>query len=89
MFLHPKTGRNLQRPSISLRLCKLIEQACPGSLPRGHDGRKQATSLAWSRGMPPADIIDAGFWSSSSTFLKFYLNTGVNSTQSCIALGTQ
>lgn len=55
LFIHPSTGNNLQRPSISGLLCRVIEEACPGSLPKAHNIRKQSVSLAWCRGVSPED----------------------------------
>ena len=86
LFLHPSTGRNLQRPSLALRITKLISDTCPGSLPKMHDLRKQASSLAWTRGVDPADIIGSAFWSSSSVFIKHYLFATRDSQLRCVAL---
>ena len=86
VFLHPKTGRNLQRPSISLFITTLIEEACPGKFPRLQDLRKQAVSLAWTRGISPADIVAAVSWSSSNVFIKHYLNLKAKALLPCVAL---
>ena len=89
IFLHPVSGRNLQRPSLSLRITRLIEEACPNSMPRMHDIRKQAVSLAWTRGIPPSEIVAAAFWTSSNVFVKHYLKTNVQSDIPCVALNSQ
>ena len=88
LFLHPETGRNLQKPTMSLLMTKLIEKACPGSMPKMHDIRKQAVSLAWTRGISPAEIVKSAFWSSSNVFIKHYLNPQVTSTIPCNALNS-
>ena len=88
IFLHPETGRNLQRPSLSSLLCSLIEEACPNSFPKMHDLRKQSTSLAWTRGVSPSDISAAVFWASSNTFVKHYLNPRVKTSFPCVAIRT-
>ena len=89
LFVHPSTGNNLQRPSMSMFLSKLIQTACPGSLPRYHDVRKKAASLAWVRGVSPEEIVNAAFWVSSSTFITRYLNPESGNVSSCVALGSQ
>ena len=73
LFLHPSMGRPLQRPSLALRLVQLIEKADPGLFPRAHDLRKKATSLAWTRGVPPNEIINAAFWTSSNIFIFVHI----------------
>ena len=88
LFLHSHTGNPLQRPSLSLLICRLIDTACPGSLPRAHDVRKKAASLAWVRGIPPEDITKAAFWVHSSTFISSYLNVSQNPSLPCVALGS-
>ena len=88
LFLHPKTGRNLQRPSLSLRITKFISEVCPDSFPRMHDLRKQATSLAWTRGVPPSDIVKSAFWSSSSVFVQHYLFPASDPNLRCVALNS-
>ena len=88
LFLHPNTGRNLQRPSIALKMVRLIEGCCPGSIPKCHDLRKQAASIAWCRGVDPGDIVNAVFWSSSDVFLKHYLFKSSEPQLNVVALNT-
>ena len=76
LFCTQEQVQILKRP-ISLRICKTIEEACPGSIPRGHDVRKMAASLAWVRGVAPSEIMEAAFWKSSSTFITHYLNSEI------------
>lgn len=85
VFLSPLRGnRPLQSQYISLWICRLIEMADPDKLPRGHDLRKWASSIAWTRGVPPSQIVDKMFWSSSGVFMDKYL--GQNNTPQCVAL---
>jgi len=89
LFLHPTTERPLQRPSLALRLVRLIEKATPGTNPRAHDVRKHAVSLAWARGVQPSKIISSAFWTSSNIFISRYLKPPIGDTQPCVALGFQ
>ena len=89
LFLHPITGRNLQRPSMSLKITSLISQACPNSIPLMHDVRKQAASLAWARGVEPGEIVESVFWSSSNVFIKHYLFCASLPATNCVVLNRQ
>lgn len=89
LFLHPITGRNLQRPSMSLKITSLISQACPNSIPLMHDVRKQAASLAWARGVEPGEIVESVFWSSSNVFIKHYLFCANLPAINCVVLNRQ
>ena len=57
LFIHPKIGRTLSRGQIALRACSLIKEADPSGVPQMHDLRRAAASIAWTRGIPPAQII--------------------------------
>ena len=86
LFLNSKTGKPLHKCSISKILCDLIEEASPNCLPRAHEVRKYATSLAWTRGLSPDEITKRAFWRSSSIFIERYLC--VNGGSNCVALNT-
>ena len=86
LFLNPITNSNIQRPVLSLWLCRTIKEFCPESIPKAHDVRKQAASLAWVKGIPPNQIVEAAFWSSSSVFVDRYLNNQVSTNVPCVAL---
>ena len=88
VFRNSKSGAALTAASISSILCKIIEGADPGKLPRGHDLRRVATSLAWVRGLSPNEICQRAFWASSSAFVSRYLCPNVPDAQS-VALGTR
>ena len=89
LFLHPSTARPLQRPSLSFRIASLIQEAIPGSLPKFHDIRKKAASIAWIRGVAPGEVVRAGFWSSTNTFISRYLDAGAEPSTPCVALGSR
>ena len=74
LFLNSKTGVKLHPLSISILLCDVIEEAYPGSLPQGHDVRRVASSIAWTRGLDPADIAKRVFWRSTNVFINRYLS---------------
>ena len=86
-LFHSLRGSPLKASDVSLQLCRLIEAACPGSVPKGHDVRKVGASLAWCRGLSPSEIIQRAFWSSSNVFVSRYLKEVENEVQ-CVALGT-
>ena len=86
LFLHPVSNRNLQRPSMALKLTKMIQEACPGSIPLMHDIRKQAASIAWTRGLSPGEIVNSVFWSSSNVFIKHYLFRVNDPSLNCVVL---
>lgn len=83
-----EAGRPLSKASIAMRLTLLIERANPGAVPRAHDVRKMAASLAWVRGVNPQEIIRRGFWSSYNTFLERYLVPVIPTQNQINALGT-
>ena len=87
LFIHPRTHRPLNRGQIALRICTLIEEADPTGIPRMHDLRRAAASLAWTRGVPTSQIIQSAFWARSDTFIKRYLRKCPNVR--CVALGTK
>ena len=74
VFLHPISGRKLQRSSVTRKLGQEIDEVCPGSLPGTHDVRKPATLLAWCRGIKPKQLVAWAFWASASTFITRYLS---------------
>ena len=73
LFRNSKTNVPLQPQTISLILCKVIDEADPNCLPKAHDVRKAATSLAWTRGLSMQEITRRAFWASSNTFIERYL----------------
>ena len=74
LFLNPSSSAPLNASTFRFWLCKAINWLLPGSMPRAHDVRKNSYSIAWARGVPVEEIMKRGFWSSSSVFLRRYLN---------------
>ena len=87
LFLHPLTELPLNRSHIAMRICTLIKEADPTGIPQMHDLRRAAASIAWTRGIPPAQIVKSAFWSRADTFIRRYLRKCPNVR--CIALGTR
>ena len=87
LFKNTSTGARLSSASISQILAKVIHEADPTSIGKGHDVRKIAASLAWTRGVSPEEICKRAFWSSSNCFVTKYLVPGLNNPK-CIALGS-
>jgi integrase len=87
LFRNSRTKGILRPASISRLLCELIKEGDPHSFPMGHDLRRQAVSLAWTRGLNPQDIAARTFWNSSSVFVDKYLSAQ-HSRIPCVALNT-
>ena len=87
LFTNTRSGAALSAASIASLLCRTIDRADPGTLPRSHDIRRKATSLAWVWGVPPLEICRRGFWASSSAFIQRYLDSSILET-SGVALGS-
>ena len=87
LFKNSVTGASLTAGSISHILARVINEADPEKVAKGHDVRKVATSLAWARGISPEEICRRTFWSSSNAFITKYLNAQVKNVQ-CVAVGS-
>ena len=77
LFLNSTSKKPLNPATISKIIVELIDEADPGKFPRGHDVRRAATSLAWSRGLPMAEIMRRAFWADSNTFIQRYMSSFV------------
>ena len=86
LFVHPTSRRPLNRGQIALRVCTLIRFADPSGVPQLHDLRRAAASIAWTRRLPMAAIVQRAFWRSSNVFVDRYLRECP--AASCVALGT-
>ena len=73
IFVHNISKKKLNRARISQLLVAAINQAQPNTRARAHDVRKYSASLAWARGISPAEIMRTMFWKSTSIFIKKYL----------------
>ena len=74
LFCNPSTGASLTAATFAFWLCKAINWLIPEAIPRAHDVRKNAFSMAWVRGVPLNEIVKQGFWSSSSVFFRRYFS---------------
>ena len=74
LFVNTKSRKPLKSCTVSKLICDLIEEADPGRLPKAHDVWKKSASLAWTRGLPPHEIVQRVFWTSSNTFIERYLH---------------
>lgn len=86
MFINSNSGRRLTPPTISQLLCNFINESQPGVIPKAHDIRKIASSLAWVRGVSIADITDRGFWKTPNVFINKYLTPIRSDPGQCVAL---
>ena len=86
LFRNSSTERPLLPASIAKLICSIIGETNPNCLPRSHDVRKMATSLAWTRGLKVEEITSRAFWS-SSTFID-YLFGAKDSELGCVALNS-
>ena len=89
LFVNPKTGAVLNAATLRFWLCKSINWLVPEAIPRAHDVRKNAFSMAWVRGVSEEEIMKQGFWSSRSVFFRKYCNPA-SSNASCnyVAVGS-
>ena len=87
IFINPLTMKPMTSASVSRHLVEIINTADPGKFAKGHDVRKIATSLAWTRGLPMPSIIKRAFWKSSNIFIRKYLNPIKTPLGPCVALG--
>ena len=77
LFLNPSSGAALNASTLAFWICKAINWLLPGSIPRSHDVRKNTWSTAWVRGVPANEIMNQGFWSSTSIFFRRYFNPNI------------
>ena len=89
LFLNPVSHSPLNAASLRFWLCKAINWLLPDCIPRAHDVRKNAFSMAWVRGVPMEEIMRQGFWSSPSVFLRRYLTCSSGSSFNFIAAGSR
>jgi len=75
LLINSKTGNPLTTQAVSLTICHLISQADPGSIPRAHDTRKIAISLAWTRGLSPATIMSRMNLKTANSMFVHYLSS--------------
>ena len=84
LFAHPHTGSPLNAGGVAFWLVKAISWLLPGTFSRAHDVRKLSLSLAYARGLPIKEIVEAGSWQSPGTFISKYLNRVPKGTVDCV-----
>ena len=87
LFRHQTSGKPLSVCATRVRLTSLIKRTNPHSIPKAHEVRKMASSLAFFTDMSFQAISQLTGWSSTSVFVKHYLSSIDMVRQSCIALG--
>ena len=86
IFLHPTSNVPLTAGRLSYWLTKAIVTADKSAIkPAGHDIRKIAFSMAFTRGVPLEDILQRAFWHSPHVFIRKYLCMTSNPAHSVVA----
>ena len=89
LCVNPNTGSVLNAATLRFWICKSINWLLPETIPRAHDIRKNAFSMAWVRGVPEDEIMKQGFWNSRSVFFRKYFNpTPSSAACSYVAAGS-
>ena len=73
LFLHPVSGKTLNKSRLANFLVKTKKWLLPNALPHAHDISKLSTTHAFVAGMGLSMIMEAGSWRSISTFANKYL----------------
>ena len=68
-------------------VCRVIKIANPNSVPKSHDVRKMAASVAFFQNMDVSELCSKVGWSSSRVFYKHYLKQISQVSQPCVVLG--
>ena len=87
LFRHHLSGKPLSITATKCHLTTLIKRTNPESIPKSHDIRKLASSLAFFEGMSFPDIASMTGWSSPNVFIKHYLYEINTLLSSCVVLG--
>ena len=75
IFVDPKKiNVRLSKKKLATLLCNFIKLANPGSIPKSHDTRKMATSMAFMGSMTMEDIAKFTGWKSENVFQKHYFH---------------
>ena len=86
LFLHPKTNLPLTAGRLSYWLTKSILAAdVTATRAAGHDIRKIAFSVAFTRGKTLKEIIESAFWHSPHVFIRKYLCSLDSPNYACVA----
>ena len=87
LFRHQTTGKPLSVCATRVCITSLVKRTNPHSIPKAHEVRKMASSLAFFTDMAYQDISHMTGWSSTSVFVKHYLSQIDDVRQGCVALG--
>lgn len=81
MFVLPRSPYTAaSKDTISRWIVSLISKHTnPDDQARAHDLRGQATSIAWFKGVPLQDILNAAAWKTPSSFVSHYLTNIISS----------
>ena len=86
LFVHPVSLAKWNLSGVRLAICRLIKQSQPDSLPKCHDIRKMASSLAFFTHMDFSEIASLTGWRSIKVFYKHYLKNIKECQNRCIIL---
>ena len=87
LFRHHSSGKPLSVSGLRCCLTSLIKKHNPDSVPKAHDLRKMASSLAFFEGMSFPDITSMTGWSSLNVFVRHYLHEIETLQRTCVVLG--
>ena len=87
LFRHHVSGKPLTVSAVRCRITSIIKRYNPGSIPKTHDLRKMASSLAFFEGMSFPDISHMTGWTSPFVFMRHYLHEIEALVRSCVVLG--
>ena len=81
------SGKPLSLLGTRCYLTSLIKRFNPESIPKTHDIRKMASSLAFFEGMAFPDISTMTGWSIPNVFIRHYLHEIKSVMRACVVLG--
>ena len=87
LFRHHVSGKPLSLSGTRCCLTSLIKRFNPESIPKTHDIRKMASSLAFFEGMAFPDISTMTGWSTPNVFIRHYLHKIKLVMRACVVLG--
>ena len=87
LFRHHLSRKPLSISGARCCLTSLIKRFNPESIPKTHDIRKMASSLAFFEGMAFPDISTMTGWSTPNVFIRHYLHEIKLVMRACVVLG--
>ena len=88
LFRAPTSGSPITVKQLRAKLVYFIKRADPGSVPKGHDPRKVASSLSFFSSMCFSDLQQYTGWSGPGVFYKHYLRNTEELREPLVAAGT-